>query len=218
MGNRLKDLRYEILDAAFLVLIAVFAGWAAWTQPPSISAPTMGISTATFLFPRVRTKGEQEGAVEQLHPLMIAIGTALTGFLWLLSTMEPNSIPAPIDSSHVWIILIGWMMTMGHVAMSPFVIVETKWNFRKEHSCATRPKVVDYAVGIGASIATHALAAFVLKLGIDTFDIGPVDNLWLLIVYAAISAPLLGWVQVFAARGRLSRQRGEPREDQPAEE
>ena len=215
MRNRLKDVRYEILDAAFLVLIAVFAGWTAWTQPPSIAAPTMGISTATFLFPRVRAKGEREGAVEQLYPVMIAIGTVLTGFLWLLSTMEP--IPAPINSSQVWIILIGWMMTMAHVAMSPFVIVETKWNFRKEHSCATRTKVVDYAVGIGASIATHALAAFVIKLGIDTFDIGPVDNLWLLIVYAVISAPLLGWVQVFMVRGRLSRQRGYPREDQPTE-
>ena len=95
MRSRLYDVGYEIAAAAFLVLIAAFAGWAAWTQPPSIAAPTMGISTAAFLFPRVRTNGERKGVVEQSYPLVVVIGTALTALLWLLSTMEGSTETPP---------------------------------------------------------------------------------------------------------------------------
>ena len=98
---------WEIFDALVYTGLSVYVGWVAWSQSASLAAPTTAICTAVLLMPRVST-GIETLAEQWRRPLM-AVGTILTGFLWLLSTVQPDtevlpSNPSPRDYCVAWLV------------------------------------------------------------------------------------------------------------------
>ena len=188
----------EIFTAFLYAGLVVYVGWVAWTQSSALAAPTTAICTAVLLMPRVATGIESQ--TEQWRRLLIAVGTILTGFLWLLSTIQPDAEILPSNPSHLIILLLGWSLATSMIVVAPFVIV---FQSQGEDSSGDprKGRIRDYLTGIVASVFAHALG--VLMYGVSEDIIGPVESERSLIPLLVVSSVLTGWSVVFAMRRRV---------------
>ena len=195
--ERNRRMASEILDALLYSGLVTYVGWVAWTQSASLAAPTTAICTAVLLMPRVAV--EFETHAEQWRRPLIAVGTLLTAFLWLLSTIQPDAEILPSNPSQAIIVFLGWSLATSMIVVAPFVVV-----FRSYADEGRRDtfwsRVRDYGAGIVASVLAHALGVFMY--GISEDIIGPVESDRPVIPFLIVSAVLTGWLMVFVTRGR----------------
>ena len=128
---------------------------------------------------------------------LIAVGTILTGFLWLLSTIQPDAEVLPSNPSHLIVLLLGWSLATSMIVVAPFVVVFQSQG-EDSRGDPRRGRIRDYLTGILASVLAHALG--VLMYGVSEDIIGPVEGGSYLIPLLAVSSVLTGWSAVFATR------------------
>ena len=134
---------------------------------------------------------------EQWRRPLIAVGTLLTGYLWLLSTIQPEAEVLPTSLSHVIVLMLGWSLATSLIISAPFVMVLRSYGDFGGGD-PSKGRIRDYATGILASVFVHALG--VLMLGVSEDIIGPVEDDWSLIPLLLVSSALGGWTVVFAMR------------------
>ena len=199
-SDRLESKRrtgWEIFTALLYSGLVVYVGWVTWTQSAALAAPTTAICTAVLLMPRIAAGIEIQ--TEQWRRPLIAVGTILTGFLWLLSTIQPDAEVLPSNPSHLIVLLLGWSLATSMIVVAPFVVVLQS---QSEDSSGDprRGRIRDYLTGIIASVLAHALG--VLMYGVSEDIIGPVEGGRFLIPLLVVSSVLTGWSAVFAMRRR----------------
>ena len=121
MNEQTRHLGWEIFDALFLAALILFNGWVALTQTAALAAPTLAITTASLLFPRPGTRIKTKA--ELLHRPLIAVGTTLTAFLWLLSAIEPQSQILPSNMNHAIVVMYGWILSTSLIIISPMLML-----------------------------------------------------------------------------------------------
>ena len=184
-----RQLKFELLDGAYLLGTVAFVGWAAATQPAALSAPTTAIFTATLLVPNVR--GGLETFAQQFHRTTIAIGTILTAFLWMLSTTQSTTYPLPSDITQATVILIGWLVATTYVITSPFIVLAYRLTNRGETTHSGNGRNGDYVIGMFSATLAGLLLVFMFVLSKDLLGIKL--DLWFAILYMILVGPAVGW-------------------------
>ena len=196
MREHSKELTAEISDGIILAMIAAFTAWVTLTQSPTLAAPTTALCTAALLTPKV--KSPYKTFADKINRPLVGIGTTLTAFLWLLSTTQPTTDIMPTKIAEAFIILIGLFVATIFVALSPLVFIIPRFTFNKDEDDHTQSRFQDYTLGIVGSSAVFVLVFFMLR--VSKGIVGPIENEGIMIAFAAIAAPVFGWLFVFAER------------------
>ena len=206
MKERSKSFNAELSDGLYLAVIVVFTGWVALTQAATLAAPIAALFTAVLLTPKANTA--HDTLAGQLHRPLVAIGTTLTAFLWLLSAAQPEANILPTNAAEAFIILIGLVVATTMVVVSPIVFVMPRLMAAKNGSNTPKFRYADYVLGILCSIVVFVLLYFMLKVSENL--IGPIQHEMGVIAFGVAAAPALGWFIVFSERNRKSRLSQEP--------
>ena len=192
----------ELTDGFLLAAGVLFTGWVAWTQSPTLSAPTTALITATLLSPGSKSgsKIERETIAKQFYSPFIAIGTTLTALLWLLSVRQPRPEMLPLNTIEELIVFIGWSIAIIVFLTSSLVVLTTRLQIIKQNGDLAANRTRDYVVGITSSILAYAMTFFGFRLLEDI--LAPIEYQPYIIILSIISAPAIGWVVVFTERRR----------------
>ena len=196
------QIQYELVDGLFLGILVLFAGWVALTQHATLGAPTTAICTAALLSPKVKT--DYSTLTGELYRPVVALGTCLTAFQWLLSTTQPLSSPLPVNLAQSLVIQVGWMLSITLVITNPFVLLITRLRTRRGKDEERTSKFIDYGSGIACSFIAYVLVWFMLDISEVIHGVVGVPLSSTIIL--TISVPVFGWLVVFTERRRLARR------------